>query len=175
MVKKKLTLTIIAAALAAAAGAAMAQELVLYVDKAGKFSIRYPSEWAKVVNKDKVNLMVKSQDGTAIVQVLVQNLTGVLAMDYLVEFEKQMNYTNLIPEDQRQTPPKQLEAAGGTDGALGAYRVEGEGPGYPVIQGVSVMAKGNKIYVLIQTMQEAQKKVHGKAVSEIAKSFRILK
>lgn len=174
MVKKRLTLTIIAAILVIAAGALMAQQMVQYVDKAGKFSIKHPGDWIKVVNKDNVNLMVKSQDGTAIVQVMVQKLEGVTAVDYLVEFEKQMKYTNLIPEEQRQTPANQVEAAGGTEGALGAYRVEGEGPGYPVIQGVSVMAKGNKMYVLIQTMQEAQKKVHGKAISEIAKSFRIL-
>lgn len=175
MVKKRLTLAIIAVTLVAAAGALMAQQMVQYVDRAGKFSIKHPGNWIKVINKDSVNLMVKSPDGTAIVQVMVQNLEGVSAADYLVEFEKQMKYTNLMPEEQRQTPANQLEAAGGTDGALGAYRVEGEGPGYPVIQGVSVMAKGNKMYVLIQTMQEAQKKVHGKSISEIAKSFRILK
>ena len=149
-----------------------ADEMLLHTDKAGSFTVQYPSGWTKVLNQSNVNFDVTAPDGTAKVQVLVQDVgEPVSAMAFLQEMEKAMGgRTNLVPEANRTPPAEQIQAANGDDGAIGAYRIDGQ---VVVLQGVSIVTKGNKVYILIQTIQQATRATHGKSVGDIAKSFRI--
>ncbi len=151
----------------------LAGPMVLHRNVAG-FSISHPSDWTVTENEGGVNFDVSSADSTAKVQVIVKELGEVVSpQTFLEAMQESMEGAgpNLIPEAQRTPPAAQIQAANGDSGYMGAFRYTGTA--VPVIQGVSVIMKGTVCFVLIQTIAETQKAVHGRVVGDIAKSFKI--
>ncbi len=178
MLKKSMIIPLIVAVLCVT-GMAQPAGLQKHVDTEAKFSIMYPAEWNKETNKDGANVVFTAPDQTAVVQVQLQIADGEIdetftAMAVLQEAEKQLTYTNLIPEDMRTLKPAQLKSIGAQEGALGSYKTSTE-EGMMVVQEIVVLLKGKNVYSLIKTIQETALPQHGKTIDGMLKSFKILK
>lgn len=159
-----------------------AQKPSNHVDKIWNFSLQYPANWGKESNKQisegpQVQFVATAPDGAAQIQVLVQELeTMVTATEFLTQMEQVLGgYSNLLPEPNRNVSKAQKKAVKADDIALGAYKIEGDGPGFPVLSGISVYIRKNRVYILIQTIQQRQKEAYLKPVSDSVQSFKILK
>jgi len=92
----------------------------------------------------------------------------------LDEAERQLKYTNLLPENKRIMKPAQLKSVGAREGALGLYKTSTE-EGTVIVQEIIVMIQGTNVYSLIKTIQEAALPQHGKTIDNMLKSFKIMK
>jgi hypothetical protein len=178
MLKKSLIVSLIAVVFCVS-GMAQPAGLQKHIDTEAKFSIMYPAEWPKETNKDGANVVFTAPDQTAVVQVQLQVTDGEVnenftAMAVLLEAEKQLKYTNLLPENQRTMKPAQLKMFGAQEGAIGSYKTTTE-EGMMIVQEIIVMLNGKNVYSLIKTIQEAALPQHGKTIDNMLKSFRIMK
>lgn len=137
-----------------------------------KFSLSYPSDWIEKADADGIAFGVNAPDGKAGVQIRTETVKGkTTACDLLIQLEGAGADAkkNVIPEDKRKPRAEELSAAGVRDGCIGAYRLmQGE---TEMLQGVGVYVNGRNAWILLQNLQAAARDTHGKAVSEIAKSF----
>lgn len=137
-----------------------------------KFSLSYPGDWLEKTDEAGVALSVAAPDGKANVQIRTETVKGkTTACDLLTQLEGAGADAkkNVIPEDKRRPRAEELAAAGVAEGCIGAYRMmQGE---IEVLQGIGVYVKGRNAWILLQNLQAAARDAHGKAVSEIAKSF----
>lgn len=149
-----------------------ALELKTHKHRKAKFSLSYPSDWTEKVDADGVALNVSAPDGKASVQIRTDGVKGkTTACDLLTQLEGAGAEAkkNVIPEDKRKPRSEELAAAGVRDGCIGAYRfMQGE---TEILQGVGVYINGRNAWILLQNLQAAARDIHGKTVSEIAKSF----
>jgi hypothetical protein len=171
--KKKSVIIGVALILISIVSLAYAVTMAPHVDKEGKFTVKYPANWTKELNKEGCNFVATAPDQNALVQIQIQDVDPkISAANALIATEKQFNYTNLLPEDKRVIKANDLKASGGDDGAKGAYNLEANG--VAVHQEIMIITKGNRIYVIIQTMGDAQKNVYGPIMNDIVKSFKVL-
>lgn len=164
----------LAAIIAVCAGAGIrAQQMVTYADRSGTFSLIYPESWTVEPDRDDVNLTLSAPDRSAMVQVMARDMgVCMTAAALLRAMERQLGFVNLLPAS-RQKPAGAYAA--GTDDALGTYRVSGGGPWYPALQSITVLVKGKRAYIIVQTIRERMKTIHGSVAGDIVQSFRILK
>lgn len=178
MLDKSLIISLIVAVFCVT-GLAQPAGLQKHVDNEAKFSIMFPADWGKETNKDGANVVFTAPDSTAVVQVQLQTTDGEIdesftARAVLEEAEKQLKYTNLLPENKRIMKPAQLKSTGAREGALGLYKTTTE-EGMVIVQEIIVMIEGNNVYSLIKTIPEAALPQHGKTIDNMLKSFKIMK
>ena len=172
--KKKSVVAAIVLAIVGIVSFAFAAAMATHVDKEGKFSVKYPANWTKELNKEGCNFAATAPDQNAIVQIQIQDVDPkISAANALIATEKQFNYTNLLPENQRAVNAADLKASGGDDGAKGTYKLEAAN-GLIAHQDIIIMTKDNRVYIIIQTVGDAQKKMYGPIMGDILKSFKVI-
>lgn len=167
---------LILGALTFAVSGISAQAMRTHVDKKGKFSIKHPGNWKKVLNKDGINAAFSTKDQLAQVQVIHSpENSGKTADAMLQEIESHMGGThvNQLPEDKRHAQGDDLTKMNAEAASAGYYDLDHDG--HKIHQFIMVATKGPEVYVAIVTYADAAPEKYQKQAIATADSLVILK